>query len=200
MLSFLSRTQMLHVSVARPDDRAAIARICSDVYAATGQSYLEAFPRELDVQLDPHSVFLTATTGGSLTGFIAITPPTSPIYGFESYMDRNDPPFLPNDQIYEFRLLTVPREHRGTRVALALMYGAFRWAEQRGGTRIVAVGRQDKLKMYLNVGLRSLGRRMQIGYDTYEIISETVPNMRAHQRTLLPVIQRLEALSTWDLR
>jgi hypothetical protein len=58
-------------------------------------------------------------------------------------------PFPVDDGLYEIRLLTVLRAHRGSELALLLMYAAFRWVESHGGRHLVAIGRREILDLYM---------------------------------------------------
>ena len=62
------------------------------------------------------------------------------------------------------------------------MYAAFRWVQSLGGTRIVAIGRQELLGLYGKAGLRTLHRRTQPGAVTYELLSAPVVDWQTRQK------------------
>src|SRR6266702_4282943 len=90
---------------------------------------------------------------GTIVGFISITPPGEAGYSIDKYFAR-DQVALPFDRgLYEVRLLTVTRPHRGAQLALLLMYGALRYLDSAGARTVVAIGRLDLLDMYKRAGL-----------------------------------------------
>jgi len=79
------------------------------------------------------------------------------------------------------------------------MYAAFRWVEAQGGERIVAIGRREILDLYLHVGLERLGREVCSGAVRYELLTATIPQLRARQRDFGALITRLERSVDWRL-
>jgi GNAT superfamily N-acetyltransferase len=194
-----TQTPLVRVAVASPDQRMEIIRICTEAYAAADPSGSPATPWDLAPVLDQQSVYLIATRPRQVLGFIGITPPTCPRYALETYLSRDQIPIAFDAHVYELRLLTVARAYQRTRLAALLMYGAFRWVEAHGGTRIIAVSRGDKLTLFQHVGLQPVGPPLRTDTGEYVILSATVAEMRQAQQPLLPIIQRLEAVVAWDL-
>jgi N-acyl-L-homoserine lactone synthetase len=194
-----SQAPRVRVAVASPEQRVAIMRICTDVYAVASSAHPTATPWDLAPVLDQQSVYVIATRAQQVLGFIGITPPTSPRYALETYLPRDQLPIPFDAHVYELRLLTVDRDHRRSRLAALLMYAAFRWVEAQGGTRIVAVSQRNNLTLFEHVGLRPVGPAVRTDTGEYVILSATVADMREAQRPLIPFIQRLEAVVDWDL-
>src|SRR2546426_1083783 len=111
-----------------------------------------------------------AEIAGEIVGFISITPPGGPGYSIDKYLSRDSLPFLFDQRLYEIRLLTVLQPRRGRELATLLMYGAFRWVEAHGGTRVVAIGRREVVDMYLRCGLQPVGLAVQSGAVTYDLL------------------------------
>ncbi len=80
---------------------------------------------------------------GTLAAFVSITPPGEHGYSIDKYFERASVPFEIGTGTYEIRLLTVLKEHRDSDLAATLMVAAFRWIEARGGSRVVAIGRDE---------------------------------------------------------
>lgn len=192
-------TPRIHLAVASPDQRVAIMRICTESYAAAATPGQPATPWDLAPVLDQQSIYVIATKGPEVLGFIGITPPTSPRYALETYLSRDQIPIPFDEQLYELRLLTVARAHQRSRLAALLMYAAFRWVEEQGGTRIVAVSRRDRLSLFTHVGLRPITPTGQTNTGMYMVLSATVADMRQAQQPLVRFIERLEGAVVWDL-
>jgi GNAT superfamily N-acetyltransferase len=189
----------VRLALASPDQRVAIIRICTEVYAAADPAELPATPWDLAPVLDQQSVYLIATRAQEVLGFIGITPPTSPRYALETYLPRDQIPIPFDANVYELRLLTVARAYRRSRLAALLMHAAFRWVEAHGGTWIVAVSRRDNLTLFQHVGLGPIGPVLRTDTGEYMVLGATVADMREAQRPLAPFIQRLEGVVAWDL-
>jgi GNAT superfamily N-acetyltransferase len=112
----------------------------------------------------------------------------------DKYFGRDVFPFYFNDGVYEVRLLTVVPERRRLAIATLLMYGALRWIEAEGGTRIVAIGRREVLRLYLKAGLKPLGRSTQSGAVTYELLSSTVADLRESANRRLVTLRHLKSI------
>ena len=84
-------------------------------------------------------------------------------------------PFPFDDGLYEVRLLTVAQAHRRSRIAVLLMYAAFRWIMDRGGRHIVGIGRKDLMGLYgQKLFLEPLGIDVQCGAVTFECMHTSV--------------------------
>ena len=190
----------LSIAVADGKDRSAIYGIRHDVYAAELAQHRENQRGELRDALDEFNVYLVAKARGEIVGFISVTPPGGASYSIDKYIPRHELPFECDGGLYEIRLLTVCRRARHTQLAALLMYTALRWVESRGGTRIVAIGRLEVLRMYRKVGLRPLGRRVSCGAVTFELMSATVAELRlAAGRRVEAALRRISDRIDWRL-
>lgn len=187
------------LELADASDREQIARLRHDVYARElGQHAVNAAGRLGDA-LDPHIFSLIVRIDGALAGFISITPPSAPSLSLDKYFARDALPFRVDEQLYEVRLLTVLKAHRGREIALLLMYAALRWVEAHGGTRIAAIGRREVLDLYRHVGLRPLGLTTQAGAVTYELMLATTDELRVRATEHATLLDRLESATDWRL-
>jgi len=101
-------------------------------------------------------------------------------------------PFPFHNRLYEIRLLTVTKPHRGSDLATLLMYAAFRWVEAHGGTRVVAIGRREVVAMYLRCGLEPVGLTVQSGAVTYEILHASTAGLRKRMKAFGGLLDRLD--------
>jgi histidinol-phosphate/aromatic aminotransferase/cobyric acid decarboxylase-like protein len=79
------------------------------------------------------------------------------------------------------------------------MYAALRWIESRGGQRVVAMGRQEVLSVYRKAGLQTLGRQIESGEVTFELMTATVAEIRGHADRLRRLLNGLQRASDWQL-
>src|SRR5688572_8762176 len=148
---------LITIAVATGADREAIYRARHEVYGVELGQHAANGEGRLTDSLDEANVYLIAKIGSHLAGFISITPPSAPSYSIDKYFARALLPISFDNQLYEIRLLTVLRKHRGRELAMLLMYAAFRWVESHGGRHIVAIGRREILDLYLRSGLEGTG-------------------------------------------
>ncbi len=189
----------LRLTVATASDREAIARLRHDIYARElGQHAVNSAARLRD-PLDDYNVFLVARAADEIVGFISLTPPGRGPFSIDKYFARAALPFTFDDHLYEVRLLTVTKPHRGREIATLLMFAALRWVESHGGTRLVAIGRREILDFYLRVGLRAVGLSARSGAVTYDLLHASLDELRPHLADLAEVLDRLEARTAWQL-
>jgi GNAT superfamily N-acetyltransferase len=189
----------LRVTLASGDDRETIYRLRHAVFAGElGQHSVNEEGRLWD-GLDDFNEYVVVRQGGEIAGFISLTPPGRNGYSIDKYFARKDLPFAIDEGLWEVRLLTVPVRHRGRALAFLLMYAAFRLAESRGGTRIVATGRQELLGFYRKAGLQPLGTRVQAGRVTYELMTASVSELRASAVRFTPLLRKLRGILDWEL-
>ena len=189
----------VRIAHASQRDREVIYQLRHEVYANELRQHLPNSSRRLTDKLDESNVYITAEVDGKMAGFISLTPPECQSYSIDKYFSRDILPFNIDDKLYEIRILTVLKSFRGSQIAGLLMYAAFRWVEEQGGTRIVAVGRSEILNLYLKVGLKSLGHRVQSGAVTYELLSETTSNIRAWLSQYEKRLRKLEDKVDWKI-
>jgi histidinol-phosphate/aromatic aminotransferase/cobyric acid decarboxylase-like protein len=187
------------VALAGDVEREEIYRIRHEVYAGElGQHPLNIAQRLTD-SLDQGNVYLVAKAAGKMVGFISITPPESPRYSIDKYISREMLPFSVDENLFEVRLLTVLRAHRGSEVAMLLMYAAFRWVESHGGRGLVAIGRREILDLYLKVGLKPAGQIARSGLVTYDLLYAPVSEIREKLHQFRGLLARMETKTDWQL-
>jgi histidinol-phosphate/aromatic aminotransferase/cobyric acid decarboxylase-like protein/GNAT superfamily N-acetyltransferase len=193
------RSGTFTLALATPAEREAIYRIRHAVYAAELQQHPLNASGALRDALDAVNIYLVVRVEGELAGFVSITPPNPAGYSIDKYVARADLPFAFDDHLYEVRLLTVLKPHRGSELATLLMYAAFRWVEAHGGTRIMAIGRREVTPMYERCGLAALGRSVQSGAVTYDLLQADTRALRERINSFGGVLDRLESRTEWQL-
>jgi len=169
------------------------------VYASELGQHSENLDRRLTDELDAFNHYLVARVGNQLGGFVSITPPGHGRYSIDKYFARSDLPFSVDDGLFEVRILTVDRAFRRSILAGLLMYGAFRWSEDHGATRIVGIGRHEILPLYERAGLRPLGITIRSGAVRFELIAATVAELRAANERFAKLAARASPGIEWSL-
>lgn len=191
------------IRLANPEDRDIIYEHRHSVYALELGQHAANVEGRLTDPLDAYNVYVAALLDGEVVGFISITPPGHPRYSIDKYLARVELPFVFDATLYEVRLLTIlPRYRggeRGGEIAALLLYAAFRWVEVNGGRRIVAIGRREVLGLYLRIGLRPLGRQIQSGAVTYELLTASVVELRQQLLRYALSLRQLEPSIDWQL-
>jgi GNAT superfamily N-acetyltransferase len=187
------------ISVACDSDRDSIYALRHEVYAVELRQHPAASNRKLSDSLDACNEYIVAKIDGQLAGFVSITPPSIGRYSIDKYWTRESVDLSFDEGLYEIRILTVARPHRGARLAAALMYAAGRWAEERGGTHLVAMGRIEVLSLYWKVGFKSLGHRIESGAVTFELLSAPMQELRAAVESRHSFYWQLEKDLDWGL-
>ncbi len=188
------------LALATEQEREEIYRTRHAVYARElGQHAVNGAGRLSD-SLDAWNLYLVAKVNGEIAGFISVTSPGAASYSIDKYLAREALPFRFNGGLYEVRLLTVLRAHRGREFAFLLMYAAFRWVEAHGGERIVAIGRREILDLYLRVGLKPVGLAIQSGVVTYDVVQAEVADLRARLPDFSGLTGRLEERTDWQFQ
>jgi len=187
------------LSVATDADRQVIYRLRHEIYAGElGQHAPNSIGRLTD-PLDDANVYLVAAIDGQIAGFVSVTPPGQAGYSIDKYFARHLFPFPFDDRLYEIRLLTVLKPHRGRELATVLMYAAFRWVEAHGGTRIVGIGRREVVEMYIRSGLKPVGLSARAGNVIYDALETTTADLRQRMKDFGGLLERLEAKTDWRL-
>ena len=187
------------LGVADAEDREEIFRLRHEIYARELGQHAVNGAGTLRDALDAVNTYLVARCGGEIAGFISLTPPRAPSFSIDKYFARAGLPFAFDDRLYEVRLLTVLQPHRGRELATLLMYGAYRWVEAHGGTRIVGIGRREVMDLYRRVGLEPAGLSTQSGAVTYDLVLGTIAELRRRAAEFSPLLARLEARTAWRL-
>lgn len=183
--------------LAMEQDRDAIYRLRHDIYADELHQHSTNSAHKLIDALDTSNLYIVAYAGEELAGFISITPPEAPAFSIEKYFPRAQWTFTRGTDVFEARLLTVRPSHRGTIVATALMYAALRHVEANGGARIIGIGRREVLPVYRKVGFETLGREVQSGAVTFDLMSATTERLRT--RLTSSWLARAEREVNWQL-
>lgn len=191
--------QRFTMALATEAERERIYQFRHDVYARELGQHLTNDSRRLSDALDAENVYLVARVGDELAGFVSITMPGQGSYSVDKYFARKQLPFAVDDSTFEVRLLTVLRAHRGSELASALMYAAFRWVESHGGEQIIAIGRREVAEMYLKAGLRRSDLCVRSGAVTYDLLHARLTDLREALQCFRGLLARLESKVEWRL-
>ena len=194
-----STSKHIVVRLATAADREVIYRLRHEVYARELGQHAPAKTGALTDALDEFNIYIVARINNAIAGFVSLTPPGGAGYSVDKYLCRAGFPQLNGPRLFEIRLLTVVNRFRGREVAGLLMYAALRWVEAHGGDRIVAIGRREVLDLYLHVGLERLGRRVESGAVTYELLSAGTAQVAARVNGFTSLVNRLERAAEWQL-
>lgn len=190
---------LAEIRIATESDRREIARLRHDVYASEIGQHPINDQGELSDPLDHCNVMLVALWKGRIAGFISLTPPNASSFSIDKYFRRSDLPFKFHGRLFEARILTVVRSFRGTEIASLLLYAALRWVEAHQGTHIVAIGRREVLKTYLQIGMRRQNHTVKSGAVTYELLLGEVSELRANLARFSRLIDRFKRRIFWNL-
>jgi histidinol-phosphate/aromatic aminotransferase/cobyric acid decarboxylase-like protein len=179
----------LECRAATDADRSQIDALRHEVYARElGQHAVNAGGR-IEDPLDATNIYRVVADGPRVIGFISVTAPESPSYSIDKYFRRDELPFVFDDGLFEIRTLTVDPLRRGHVAFQLLLYASLRCVEERGGRRIVAIGREDLVPFYERYGLAPLGLRTRAGQVSYELMEAPVARIariaRSRHRAVL---------------
>jgi histidinol-phosphate/aromatic aminotransferase/cobyric acid decarboxylase-like protein len=191
--------QKIRISIAKAEDRSEIYRMRHDVYAQELGQHKTNPEQALSDSLDAFNLYITGHIDGRLAGFISITPPGFGKYSIDKYVARDAVPFPFDDSLYELRVLTVAKQHRGSRLAAVLAYAAFRWVEEKNGKNIIAIGRTDVLSIYLKFGMQLVNHQIKSGAVTFELLQITVDQLRAFAESHHRFCKELLSQITWGI-
>ncbi len=192
----------IQIRLATRDDREAIGRVRHEVYARELHQHSENPEGRLSDPLDETNLFLVASVGGELAGFVSLTPPGA-AYSIDKYLSRKQLPFRIDAGLFEVRLLTTVSRFRqcevGGQVCGLLAYAALRWIDVQGGTRVVAIGRREVLGLYRKFGLQALGVPITSGAVHFELMTATMPELAPARERYQGLIHYLESKADWRL-
>jgi histidinol-phosphate/aromatic aminotransferase/cobyric acid decarboxylase-like protein len=194
-----SGKKRIALSLAGDAEMTNVYRSRHEVYALELRQYESRTDGVLPDESNIHAMYIIASIDGEMAGFIGITPPASPRFSVDRYFQRDEIPFVFDNQLYEIRALTVLKPFRGYLIAASLMYAAFRLVEAWGGIRILAIGRVDVMTMYLRLGLKRVGSSFSSGAVTYNLMSADVAQLRADLAGFENHLERLENRIDWRL-
>jgi histidinol-phosphate/aromatic aminotransferase/cobyric acid decarboxylase-like protein len=195
MNSFSSRIEL---SFANEHDRETIYSVRHNVYATELGQHSENRSGKLSDKLDSINYFIVAKLSGQIVGFVSITPPNSLGYSIDKYFSRMDLPLVFDQRLFEIRLLTVINNLRGSQVGALLCYAALCFIISLKGETIVAIGRLEILKLYLQAGMKSLGSQVRSGAVTYELLTASTNDIKKNSR-LQKLFSWLEKRVDWKL-
>jgi histidinol-phosphate/aromatic aminotransferase/cobyric acid decarboxylase-like protein len=190
---------VLTIGLATEAHRRTIYAMRHAVYATELGQHAENEQRKLSDALDEFNVYVVATRGDKIAGFVSITPPGFGRYSIDKYLPRDELPFSCDGGLFEVRILTVAEPYRGTPAVALLMYAALRWIESHGGQRVVAIGRREVLSVYRKAGLQTLGRQIESGAVTFQLMTATVAELRGQADRSRKLLSRLQRASDWQL-
>ena len=197
--NFSTATTIFKLSLATKEDRETIYCLRHEVYARELGQHAVNGNGSLADALDAWNIYLVAKVGREIGGFISITPPGHAAYSIDKYFARDSLPFPVDQQLYEVRLLTVLKPHRGRELAALLMYAALRWVEAHDGERIVAIGRHEILDLYLKAGMDFVGRSVQAGAVTYDLLHATTTKLASNLPGYAGLLAKMEKRTDWQL-
>ena len=187
------------IRLARDEDRDAIYRLRHAVYAGELGQHEVRPGGILRDDLDEFNTYLLAEFQGETAGFISVTPPGREPYSVDKYLARDEFPALFDESLYEVRLLTVVKPHRGLAAACLLMYAAFRYVDSLGGQRIIGIGRREIMGLYCKLGMEPLGRTIRSGAVTYELMTSEIERLRTVASSQTGLLNRLARTVDWRL-
>src|SRR5258708_3359449 len=79
------------------------------------------------------------------------------------------------------------------------MYGALRYVEAHGGSRIVSIGRREVVEMYLRSGLKPVGLTVKAGAVTYDLLEAGTEVVRERMKEFRGLLERMEGRTAWRL-
>jgi histidinol-phosphate/aromatic aminotransferase/cobyric acid decarboxylase-like protein len=192
-------TTKIELTLAASADQINIDHIRHDIYAAELGQFHTSTDGILRDTPEVESIYIAAFINQKLVGFVAVTPPTSPGYSIDKYIARPDTGLSFDASLYEIRTLTVIDSSRGSIVAPALMYAAFRWIQANGGKQLVAIGHEKVKPMYLRLGMRRAGKKFNCGMLEYELLAAAVKDIEAELTRFNMRLGRLEKQVDWKL-
>jgi len=194
----ISPCARIAVALACPGDRELIYAARHEVYARELRQHPENDRCLLCDPLDERNEYIVAKQDDDMLGFISITPPGGQ-YSIDKYFPRRGLTLQFDPRLYEIRLLTVLRPHRGRMVAPLLMYTALRYVESHGGSQLVAIGRHEVLALYTRCGMKALGIRTQAGAVHYELMTASTEDVHAAIAARAPQLSKIENSVEWRL-
>jgi len=194
------KNNLIEISLASFADRDQIYQIRHEVYAKELKQHSENAEKLCRDKLDDFNVYVTAKINDQIAGFISITPPDKNNYSIDKYFKREQLPFMVDEGLFEIRILTILKAYRGTSIALALVWAAFRWIQSNGGTSIMAIGRSEVLDIYLKFGFKDQNKEVKVGEVTFLLIYENVEAINAHfEERFKKLYLKLKAQWKWNL-
>ncbi|MGM5470210.1 aminotransferase class I/II-fold pyridoxal phosphate-dependent enzyme [Flavobacteriaceae bacterium LMO-SS05] len=194
------KNYLFEISLATSSDREKIYQLRHEVYGTELMQHSENDSGIYRDQLDDFNTYICAKINAEIVGFISVTPPLKNIYSIDKYFKRKELPFKVDDRLYEMRILTVLKAHRGKPIALMLMMSAFRWIQSNGGTNIMAIGRIEVLNMYIKLGFSALNKTIKAGNVTFELLYGNVESINTlFEYRFKKLFIKLQKQCQWNL-
>ncbi len=186
------------LSVANEQQRAAIYQKRHQVFALELQQHQPNTEGRLSDALDDHNLYVVATRGAEVQGFVSITPPGSPSFAIDKYFKRVDLPVTIDEHVGEIRLLVVDRELRGNGVAYLLLYAAYRLCRSLDATVIVGTGHSWITDLYRSVGMETPGLKAPSGQLVFDLVVGRAEILDAKARGFLPMFRTIAEATRVD--
>ena len=196
----MKKNKLIEISFATNIDRDKIYHLRHEVFGSELKQHSENESGILRDKLDDFNTYITAKINDEIVGFISITPPDKNLYSIDKYFNRMNLPFKVDDGLYEMRILTVVKAHRGKPIALALMWAAFRWIQSNGGSGIMAIGRVEVIDMYIKLGFKAMNKVIQSGEVKFELLYGDVNTLNTFiENNYKQLFLKLEKQCSWNL-
>lgn len=189
--------QKIMVKFANQIEREEIYKYRYQIYTLELKQHKENHEGILKDHLDEYNTYIIVKISEKIAGFISITPPNKQ-YSIDKYIERTEFPYI-YENMFEGRILTVLQEYRGTNVAMILFYAAIRYIEEQGGTKVVAIGRSDMIKLYEKTGLINLDRTIKSGEVTFKLFFGEIKDMRKIFRIYEKILDTKSSNIDWQL-
>src|ERR1700690_1209746 len=110
------RPPRARISIAYDSDRDSIYALRHEVYAEELHQHPTTHKCMLSDSVDAFNEYIMVKIDARLVGFVSITPPGFGRYSIDKYLARENVGLSFDEGLYEIRILTVARPHRGTRL------------------------------------------------------------------------------------
>lgn len=190
---------MTEICIACAADMPAVYAFRDRIFGTELGQIPKRGPSEEPEPLDKQSLRIIIKRDNEVTGLIAVTPPGAHGFSMYKYLQPENVAFLVDGATYEVRGLAVASNRRGTADAMLLMYAAYSLVKSLGGTRIIALGRQQVVATYERVGYRRVGVAIKAGQVECELISATIEEIGESVGNYRRALERTRASISWRL-
>lgn len=176
-----------------------IDQLRHEVYAEELGQFLSNEEELIRDRKEVESKYFIATIDEKILGFVGVTPPTSERYSVDHYVDRDTLGVSFDNHLYEIRALTVRKTSRGSSIAAALLYAAFRFIEESGGQNIIAIGHSEVIDMYVKMGMCRSDNTFKYGSLEYEVLISTTVRLAKVLEKYTQKVKLLRNRIDWKL-
>ena len=185
--------------LATPSDREQIYKIRHDVYAKElGQHPCNTEERLIDI-LDSENEYIVIREKEQVVAFISITPPSAKSFSIDKYFCRQEIPIIFHDRLYELRLLTIIKARRNTIILPLMIRAVFIYLKIKDASEVIAIGRDEILPMYQEIGFEKLGFTIRSGQVLYELMRINEDAFRKHCKFIISENHKLARLLQIEL-